>query len=285
MEGTKEVNIAIIGHHQLRKFVFFIPVPGLRLDYERVDFDALHKGKEIVLDNEADLRAALEKLPCCTTNADGTVNGDPLNLVVIGDLSQVLASFTRSGWNETEIITAQTEWQAATAFLTGKSDVHLPVSPLYHSQMSQHVSFQKPRRTISARNHLRLWLTPIQYGGRSVWMGQISRDVGVRFTLKTWPPFTHKIDPYVDDARVYLIQDLMMAHVLDEFGFVGGVEVSTPSAPRRNLTGDPYFTDGFRAVFILANEPTFLDRIRLLRWEWPPNFGEATERISNEGEK
>ena len=34
---------------------------------------------------------------------------------------------------------------------------------------------------------------------KPVWIGQISRDIGVRFTFKTWPPVTHKIDPDFDE--------------------------------------------------------------------------------------
>jgi len=35
-------------------------------------------------------------------------------------------------------------------------------------------------------------------------------------------------------------------------GYVGGVGSCTPDAPRRNLTGDPFFTDGKRAVIVLS---------------------------------
>jgi hypothetical protein len=36
----------------------------------------------------------------------------------------------------------------------------------------------------------------------------------------------------------------------------GGVGAATPDAPRRNLTGDIYFTDGYRAVMVLTDEAT-----------------------------
>jgi hypothetical protein len=35
-------------------------------------------------------------------------------------------------------------------------------------------------------------------------------------------------------------------------GYVGGAGACTADAPRRNLTGDPYYTDGKRAVILLA---------------------------------
>ena len=35
------------------------------------------------------------------------------------------------------------------------------------------------------RNHMRLWLAPIHYRGDDVYVGQISRDIGVKFSPKT----------------------------------------------------------------------------------------------------
>ena len=39
-------------------------------------------------------------------------------------------------------------------------------------------------------------------------------------------------------------------------GYVDGVGPCTPASPRRNLTGDPFFTDGKRAVILLAASRT-----------------------------
>ncbi|MGC2304012.1 LssY C-terminal domain-containing protein, partial [Candidatus Binatus sp.] len=36
-----------------------------------------------------------------------------------------------------------------------------------------------------------------------------SRDIGVRFTPKTWNLTTHQIDPNVDEARDYVLDDLL----------------------------------------------------------------------------
>ncbi len=43
----------------------------------------------------------------------------------------------------------------------------------------------------------------------------------------------------------------MFSQMVAEVGFVKGVGSAPPSRPRTNLTGDPYFTDGFRTVLIL----------------------------------
>jgi len=48
----------------------------------------------------------------------------------------------------------------------------------------QDIGWQKARGTIHERNHMRFWLSPIRLRGKKVWVGQISRDIGVKLTLK-----------------------------------------------------------------------------------------------------
>jgi hypothetical protein len=78
----------------------------------------------------------------------------------------------------------------------------------------------------------------------------------VRFTPRTWNLTTHQIDPDVDEARDYVLDDLMVGGRVARLGFVPGVEAAPAAAPRRNLTGDPYFTDGLRAVAVLSRTHT-----------------------------
>ena len=47
----------------------------------------------------------------------------------------------------------------------------------------QDLALQKARDNIHQRNHLRLWLSPMRYHGKQVWVGQISRDIGSRLTI------------------------------------------------------------------------------------------------------
>jgi LssY C-terminus len=136
------------------------------------------------------------------------------------------------------------------------------VSSLFVSGRSQDFALQKARHTINERLHLRLWMTHLCYLGKPVWIGQISRDIGVRFTWKTWNLTTHKIDPDVDEARDYVLDDLMEAGRVSHVAYVRGAQVSERTAPRRNLTGDPYITNGLRAVVIFSEtrtEPAFLN--------------------------
>jgi hypothetical protein len=94
-----------------------------------------------------------------------------------------------------------------------------------------------------------------------VWVGQVSRDIGVRFTWRTWNLTTHRIDPDVDEARDYVMEDLFEAGRIAAGGYIAGVGACTKESPRHNLTGDPYFSDGHRAVVMVSVErriPKFL---------------------------
>jgi hypothetical protein len=104
--------------------------------------------------------------------------------------------------------------------------------------------------------------------GKPVWVGQISRDIGVRFTIKTIT--THKIDPDVDETRAFIIQDLIYAQGLTKVAYAKGVDSAPINEPRGNLTGDPYFTDGLRAVLWVSSNPTDFEEVEFIEWELPP---------------
>jgi hypothetical protein len=260
-EGTKKVPIRLLGPGEAREFLFSQRVPGLRVDHGGKRFDELCRTMTVTEYTEAELRQRLEALPRCTTNRRGTREGDPLNLVAIGDFDTILTGFG-ARWDETETISLRSCWRTCKAFALGARYRYSPVSALYVAGRSQDFALQKARQTINERLHLRLWMTPLHYQGKPVWIGQISRDIGVRFTPKTWNLTTHKIDPNVDDARDYVIDDLIESGHVSHVGYVAGADLAERTAPRRNLTGDPYFTDGLRAVAVFSEtrtSPTFLN--------------------------
>jgi hypothetical protein len=78
---------------------------------------------------------------------------------------------------------------------------------------------------------------------------------------------THKIDPDIDEAMYALMEDLVYSQQLAKIGWVKGVGVTTRSKPRHNLTGDPYFTAGLRAVLMFDRRPYSFEEIQLFDWE------------------
>ena len=231
---------------------FFVEVPGLRLDHYEVDFENLYGEDEFRDLDLAGLAAELEAMPCCVTGKKGKNFGDPLNVALIGEIQDVYYAFVRAGWDETETIHGKSLMKMGKSAISGSEYRYSPVSALYVFGRAQDVAFQRARTSINERNHLRLWVTPMRFEGKPVWIGQISRDIGVHFTAKTIT--THKIDPAVDETREFLVEDLAYAQSLAKFGYVTGVGEASFDSPRGNLTGDPYFTDGRRIVLWIPDQ-------------------------------
>jgi hypothetical protein len=249
-EGMKVVDIDLLsGADEAKFFTFIVPVPGIKADYHEVDFDKLYSEEEIVDLDEDELRKALEGLPCCATNEDGTEKGDPLNLVLLGSREDIQAAFTRRGWLPAEQTYEKAVAKTIKSYLFGSRYRYSPISPLYLYKRQQDFGGQKPR---------------------PVWIGQISRDIGVRFTTEIWPPVTHEIDPDIDEAMFGLIEDLLYSQQLAKGGWVKGVGRSTRSNPRRNLTGDPYFTAGYRVVLMFDRRPRSVKEFQFFNWEEGP---------------
>lgn len=267
-EGTKNFIVDIFGmDQQLRTLTFYIAVPGLQADHTTVDFANLYPADEIVSYTLEELQQALAQLPCCTKDRKGENQGDPLNIAVIGTLDDVFYAFMRAGWDETETVYLTSLKKTVSSFLFGGKYRYSPVSALYVFERCQDIALQKTRDNIHERNHLRLWMTNMRFADQPVWIGQISRDIGVRFTTKTFT--THKIDPDVDETRAFLLQDLWYAQSLLRYAYVKGVGEAPFDEPRANLTGDPYFTDGLRAVLWVSSDPVDMEEVDDLRWENP----------------
>lgn len=266
-EGTKAFNVDIISPGILTTFTFFIPVPGLHIDHYNVDWKNLYAAGEVQDLDETALQDYLAKQTCCTTDKTAKGDGDPLNLVVIGRPESVYAAFIRARWDETETITGGTLWKTMQSFIGGGEYRYSPVSALYVFGRPQDVAFQKARKNIHERNHLRLWMAPVTFKGLPVWMGQVSRDIGVHFTKKTIT--THKIDPDTDETREFLLENLAYAQALEKFAYVEGAIPAPIDEPRGNFTGDPYFTDGYRLVIWVTSNPVDINDIGYVHWSHP----------------
>lgn len=265
--GAKAFAVELVGEQDIRTFEFVQVVPGFEADFMRVDFKQLYEPGETQDLDHSGLREYLEKLPCCVLGGDRKNPGDPLNLVLVGDGRHILATLVRNGWDLTETMRRDTVWRTAASSIFGSHYRTSPVSPLYLYERSQDFALQKARHNVNERNHLRLWLAPVTLDGQSVWVGQISRDIGVKLTSKTF--VTHKIDPVVDEARLYITLDVAASESLHALGYVKGVGYSDRDSPRFNYTRDPYYTDGLRVVLILGEGRNPLSDVDFLPWEQP----------------
>ena len=263
-QGAPFVRVELLDDHKLREFRFVARYPGGKWDFQRIDFDALYPASAVRDLDLPGFLAELDMLPCCAADARGRPEADPLNIVLVGSGAELAFPLVQRGWNLTEPVHPGSAWRSVKAFLLGTPYLTSPVSPLHLFGRPQDAALQKPRNDIDQRNHLRIWLAPFTLQGKSVWVGQVSRDIGVRFTTRSWYLTTHKIDPDVDEDRDYLLQDLTLTGFVNRIGLLPGVGEAPRSAPRHNLTGDPYFTDGKRLVMVLDAEPRPMDRVEVI---------------------
>jgi hypothetical protein len=270
-EDFKAVDIDLLSREAVKSFSFIFADPDFKADHKELDFETIYAAEDIInIEDEGELRRVLEELPCCTTNDDGNEYGDPLNLVLIGNPNAIAPALVRRNWHATETTWSQAIIRTIKSFLQGERYRYSPISPLYVYGRRQDIGWQKARGTINERNHMRFWLSPIRFRGKRVFVGQISRDIGVKLTLKSPTISTHVIDPDVDEARRYFVEDLAYSQALARIGFVKGVGVVTKEEPRMNLVGDPFYTDGLRAVLFFEQRPYTLSDIEILEWETTP---------------
>jgi len=270
-KGVRWVLVEAFGKSQAVYVEFVHEIPGFRADYHKHDegdlWEKFYPGQEIIdITEEDELRKWVEAQPATVTNADGTKTGDPLNLVIIGGPEAMWPAFLRSGWDPTAAMGAGSAVKTGIFGIFGGAYRYAPISNLYVYGRAQDIALQKVRSNIHYRNHLRLWLAPVTVKGMPVLIGQISRDIGSRFTTKSKTLTTHRIDPNVDETRSSLVQDFIHAQALEAFARVGGVGFVSPDEPRVNLTGDPWFTDGARAVLLLSDDPVSKTEIEWFDW-------------------
>ena len=266
--SAKSFTVQLQGSEHSLSFDFVMLVPGFEADFMRFDPQERELDDAIPDLDLQGLHDYLTDLPCCVKGGDEETLGDPLNLVIVGQGDHVLASLVRRGWDLTEILTSRTAWKTVRSSIFASRYRTSPVSPLYVYDRPQDVALQKVRGNVDERNHLRLWRAPVTFADKPIWVGQISRDIGIKLSSKTL--VTHRIDPFVDEARNYILLDLLESQYVASWGYVKGVELSTTASPRYNYTKDPYYTDGLRVVMLLGGEPLNYNQIQRLGWEQLP---------------
>jgi len=249
--GTKGFNVDLIST-ELRSytFTFFVPMPGFTADYMAVDFENLYTDDEVTDLNIDTLRAALEQSPCCATDASGTQQGAPFNVVMIGTDLALDRAMLRADWQETELNSATTALAREQHYRGRRPDG----------------TFIKTRGDGAERKELRLWLAPLQVAGERVWLGQTGTVVIDRFSQSA----PSLISPDIDAALIYLIQNTWYSQSLQRLGFIRATNEVSPAAPTETFDGLRYHTNGLRGVLWLSEEPVGLDDVVNLEWESMP---------------
>jgi hypothetical protein len=190
----------------------------------------------------------LQSAPQRATGKDGKP-GDPLNLVVIGNISEIREVFKQAGWGEAERKTGKAVWDTVRAVAGEQGFGRAPVSDLYLFGHREDLAFEKTLNTFLKRHHLRLWRTAATTpGGREIWLGAATHDTG----LDVHPGVvSHEIDPDLDAERTKVGADLRVT------GRVAAEQLVTrpnPLSQGLTATGGAWKTDGRLLVIDLAGQ-------------------------------
>jgi len=190
-------------------------------------------------------------VPGVTRTYEG-IPGDPLNVELVGSLDEVVAAMRAAGWTPADRIGMRSGLRDLTSILFDRPYPSAPVSTHFLYGRAQDLAFQRavgrsPRR----RHHVRLWAIG-EPGRATLWVGAATfdRTMGLsRFTGE----LMHHIDPDVDAERETLLADLGRAGRLAAREYRDGPQGAMRG---KNGGGDPYFTDGKRAVIVLSETRT-----------------------------
>ncbi|MEA3410611.1 MAG: LssY C-terminal domain-containing protein [Pseudomonadota bacterium] len=244
-QDSKLVNVDLFGLKWTKSIALVVPTPDR--DVPDSYYERLVRTREGLVfedvQDEARLRELLEQLPCCVTARDGS-RGEPLNLVMVGSLTDIGSSLIRRSYRVA------------------------PAAPWYLFGRVQDVSLNKQDTWVAAQPHtVRAWLTDIRFQGKTVWIGSVTMPLGGRFAGGSGNDAGPRLDPNIDEARNDLVQDMIYSQHLGRLGFARGVGRVTTSKPRATQGGGTYHTDGLRAVLLFEHDPVSISEIGNLGWE------------------
>jgi hypothetical protein len=176
--------------------------------------------------------------------------GDMVNFVMLGTEDKVTAAFAAAGWVQVDRTKQEAVLHAILSTLSKDAYVQMPMSELYLFGRAQDYGFARaePVAVVAQRHHLRLWKTPLQVNGQTLWAGAATHDLGFEKDQRTGG-VTHHIDPAVDDEREFVGQ------TLNATGLLGGLDHATPAdaikGDWKTATGGEFHSDGQMLVIVL----------------------------------
>ena len=178
--------------------------------------------------------------------------GDMVNFAMVGSAAEVSAAFRDAGWVAVDKTKQDAVLHGLLSTLSHEAYVEMPMSTLYLFGRPQDLSFARadPLKVAAERHHLRMWQTTEQVGGRPLWVGSATHDIGFERDQRNGGT-THKIDPKVDDERTFLLQSFDAA---GDFSSAAYVTPGDPLREAKTATGGSFFSDGRILVMDLKAE-------------------------------
>lgn len=179
--------------------------------------------------------------------------GDPLNIMLVGSDTEVIAGMTTIGWFPAVPISFGSSLRIVEDSVLRRPDDNAPVSNLFLFGRKHDLAFEQPvGGSPRQRHHVRFWRSDKLHGDRPAWMGAATFDERVGFSHTTGQ-ITHHIAPDVDAERDRIANQLQKA------GLVESIEWDNcfhSHLEGRNGGGDRWRTDGRLAIVVLHAKTT-----------------------------
>jgi len=271
--GIKYINLTLFSEEKIETFVFYVSLRDTGEEFGMVDFDTIYSMDEYsTYDNENDFRQFIKTLPCCLKNIEQKEDVYPINFVFIGSDEDVYSALIRRGWDVTEPYSDFWTKLDPKKYFSSPLFRTSPMENLYYFGRNQDVSFQKSRKkekgTVRQRNELRIWLVPIKYKGKSVWVGSTTRDIGTDVN-KFRDFLTRKFDPDLNETRAYLGEDMALSQNVSKVGWIRTNDPITKDNPNINYKDQTWWSDGLVLVLLFDETPTSFTNINYFEWEYP----------------
>jgi hypothetical protein len=194
----------------------------------------------------------LNQVPLRVADAAGNP-GDRTNFIIVGSEEQMRSALEAAGWVKVDSSVSDSVLRGVLATLSHQAYVTVPMSPLMLYGRIQDYGFAQadPVRVVTSRHHFRIWKAPFTLGGRTVWVGAGTHDIGLEPDQRNGK-LTHKIDPQTDLERDYIGQSLK------DTGQVAKVDYMTTANPvkeAKTATGGGFSSDGRTVIIYLQPEP------------------------------
>lgn len=183
----------------------------------------------------------------------GMVPSDLVNIVLLGSGPAMRRAFRAAGWVEAD------QFSASSAFLTFRSIAEnqgyqaAPMTTLLLDERPPGHELSKTLNTFARRHHVRFWSRLGDWNGLEVLAGAATHDTGIIFSRRN-RSFTHSIDPWIDDERTKIVNDLLFTGCVAAYE---RVPRDWLPASAREVDDHTLHTDGAVAVLLLnsCDEP------------------------------
>jgi len=192
----------------------------------------------------------LNKIPRRVIDPDGRP-GDMVNVLIVGAQEQMVKAFNAAEWVQVDKTVRNTAFNAALESIEKKDYLTMPMSILFLFNRPQDYGFAhaEPVRVAMSRNHLRVWKSPFEIGGRPLWCVAATHDIGFERDQRN-NGLTHKIDPAVDGEREYVNGTLSGTGLVTQRDHVSPPD---PLTSAKTATGGEFHSDGRILVLVLSN--------------------------------